>query len=252
MQTLIPLMAGMPPVFRPVLDQVTFPADPFDPAAPAGAGAIATMFGNAATETTLYMAADMANFSLDAAEVARRVGRYLRTDASATTRIIDAYRDAMPEATPSTIMAAVTTDYTYRRGTTREAMLQSAAASAPVYTYVFDWRTPVRDGLLQSPHTLEVPFVFGTADAAAKLVGNGPDIAPLTKMMVAAWSSFAHHGDPSNPLLPAWPRYGADGRSTMLLSRESKVASDPDGARRQALDGLPLFEYSMPVNYPRP
>ena len=249
MEKLIPLLKGMPPVFRPVLDGITFLTNPFDPTAPAGAGSIPTMFGNAATETTLYMAANMANFSLAAAEVARRIGRYLKTDEGATKRIVDAYRDAMPDATPSTIMATVTTDYTYRRGTTREAILQSRAASAPVYTYVFDWRTPVRDGLLQSPHTLEVPFVFGTAAAAENLVSVGPHIAPLTKMMVATWSAFAHRGDPSNPLLPAWPRYSTEGLNTMLLSLESKVASNPDGERRKALDALPLFEYSMPVNY---
>ncbi len=246
--TLIPLMAGMPPVFRPVLDE-TFPANPFDPAAPAGAGAVPTMFGNAATECTLYMAANMANFSLDSAEVQRRLGRFLRIDPAASGRIVDAYRTAMPAATPSEIMAAVTTDYTYRRNTTREAELQSAAAGAPVYTYVFDWRTPVRGGVLQSPHTSEVPFVFGTAPAAAALVGNGPDIAPLTQMMVAAWSAFAHTGDPSNPHLPAWPRFDVMRRSTMLLSRESKVAGNPGGDRREALAALPPFEYSLPVNY---
>ncbi|MGI4795543.1 MAG: carboxylesterase family protein, partial [Janthinobacterium lividum] len=248
-EKLIPLLKGMPPVFRPVLDGITFSANPFDPTAPAGAISIPTMFGNAATETTLYMAANMANFLLDAAEVARRIGRYLKTDEGATKRIVDAYRDAMPDATPSTIMAAVTTDYTYRRGTTREAILQASVASAPVYTYVFDWRTPVRDGLLQSPHTLEVPFVFGTALAAVNLVSTGPHISPLTKMMVATWSAFAHRGDPSNPLLPDWQRFSAESSKTMLLSLESKLASNPDGERRKALDGLPLFEYSMPVNY---
>ena len=248
--TLIPLMAGMPPVFRPVLDE-TFPANPFDPAAPAGAGAVPTLFGNAATECTLYMAANMANFSLDAAEVQRRLGRFLRTDPAATARIVDAYRAAMPAAAPSEIMAAVTTDYTYRRNTTREADLQSAVAEAPVYTYVFDWRTPVRGGVLQSPHTAEVPFVFGTAAAAAALVGDGPDIAPLTQMMVAAWSAFAHTGDPSNPHMPAWPRFDVTRRSTMLLSRESTVAGNPGGDRRKALAALPPFEYSMPVNYPQ-
>ena len=248
---LIPLMKGMPPVFRPVLDGVTFPANPFDPTAPAGAGEITTMFGNAATECTLYMAANMANFSLDSAEVERRLARFLRTDPAATTRIIDAYRTAMPTATPSQIMAAVTTDYTYRRNTTKEAALQSAAARAPVYTYVFDWRTPVRGGVLQSPHTSEVPFVFGTAPAAEVLLGTGPDIVPLTQMVIAAWSAFAHTGNPSNPHLPAWPRYEATKRSTMLLSRESTVASNPGGDRREALAALPPFEYNMPVNYPQ-
>jgi para-nitrobenzyl esterase len=247
---LIPLMKGMPPVFRPVLDGVTFSANPFDPTAPNGAGEIPTMFGNAATECTLYMAANMANFSLDNAEVERRLARFLRADSADTTRIIDAYRSAMPTATPSQIMAAVTTDYTYRRNTTKEAALQSAAARAPVYTYVFDWHTPVRGGVLQSPHTSEVPFVFGTAATAEALLGIGPDIAPLTQMMIATWSAFAHTGNPANPHLPAWPRYEATKRSTMLLSRESTVASNPGGDRREALAHLAPFEYSMPVNYP--
>lgn len=246
---LIPLMKGMPPVFRPVLDGTTFPANPFDPAAPGGASEIPTMFGNAATECTLYMAADMANFSLSAAEVSRRLARFLHTDAATTAAIIDRYRSTMPAATPSEIMAAVTTDYTYRRNTTREAALQSAAAQAPVYTYVFNWRTPVRGGVLQSPHTLEVPFVFGTAPAAEALLGTGPDIAPLTQMMIATWSAFARTGSPANPHLPAWPRYEATKRSTMLISRDSAVASNPGGDRRKALDHLPPFEYSMPVNY---
>ena len=197
------------------------------------------------------MAQDMANFSLGAAEVERRLARFLRIDAAATARIVDAYRATLPGATPSQIMAAVTTDYTYRRNTTMEARLQSATASAPVHAYVFDWQTPVRGGVLGSPHTSEVPFVFGTAPAAAALVGTGPDIAPLTRMMVATWSAFARTGDPANPDLPDWPRYEATGRSTMLLSRGSAVAADPGGKRREALAGLPPYEYSMPVNYQR-
>jgi hypothetical protein len=36
----------------------------------------------------------------------------------------------------------------------------------------------------------------------------------------------------------------------MLLSRESRVSSNPDGIRREALAEVPPFEYSMPVNYP--
>ena len=249
-ETLIGVMRGMPPVFRPVLDGTVFPANPFDPAAPASARTIPTLFGNAATETTLYMAANMGNFSLDTEAVTRRLARFLRTGADASARIIDAYRATMPAATPGSIMAAVTTDYTYRRNTTMEAALQSAGAAAPVYAYVFDWRTPVRDGLLQSPHTVEVPFVFGTAATAEALLGNGPDLAPLTQMMVATWSAFAHTGNPANPHLPAWPRYEATQRSTMLLSRESTVASNPGGERRDALRDLPPFEYSMPITYP--
>jgi para-nitrobenzyl esterase len=109
----------------------------------------------------------------------------------------------------------------------------------------------VRGGVLQSPHTSEVPFVFGTAPAAEALLGTGPDIVPLTRMMIATWSAFAHTGNPANPHLPTWPRYEATKESTMLLSGESTVASNPGGDRREALATLPPFEYSMPVNYPQ-
>jgi para-nitrobenzyl esterase len=252
METLIPLMRGQPPVFRPVLDGVTFPANPFDPAASAAATAVPTLFGNAATETTLYLAANMANFSLDSTEVSRRLNRFLGTDAAATARIIESYRTALPDATPSGILAAVTTDYIYRRNTTREADLQSAAAQAPTYAYVFDWRTPVRGGLLQSPHTLDVPFIFGTTTAAEALVGSGPELPTLTGTMVATWSAFAHSGHPASPRIPAWPRFEPKDRSTMLLSDHSKVAANPDGARREVLAELPIFEYDRPVNYPLP
>ena len=192
------------------------------------------------------------NFSLDSTEIARRLGRFLGTDAAATARIVEAYRTALPDAAPSGILAAVTTDYIYRRNTTREADLQSAAAKAPVYAYVFDWRTPVRGGVLQSPHTLDVPFIFGTAPVAEALVGSGPELPRLTGIMVATWSAFAHSGDPSNPKVPAWARFEPNGRNTMLLSDNSRVASNPDGLRREALAALPIFEYSRPVNYPLP
>jgi len=259
---LVAAAAALPPMFRPVLDRITFPREPFDPDAPPTAAGIPTLFGNARTETTLYLAADPANFSLGADEVRRRLGRFLRTGDAETARIIDAYRAHLPGATPSAILAAVTTDYTYRRNTTREAALQARAAqelaprgqgakSTGVYAYVFDWRTPVMGGVLRSPHTVEVPFVFGTTRAARGLVGEGPDLAPLTRMMVATWSAFAHAGDPANPHLPSWPCYDTATRSTMLLGRDSSVAHDPDGARREALASLPPFAYSMPVNYPR-
>jgi len=148
-------------------------------------------------------------------------------------------------------LGAIATDFTYRRNTTHEAALQAETAQAPVYAYVFDWKTPVLDGVLKTPHTLEVPFVFGTSEAAAPLVGTGPELAQLTKLLTQTWAAFAHTGNPNNPGVPTWPRYDGKQHSTMLLSLDSKVASNPGGDRRQALDGIPIFEYRMPINYVR-
>jgi para-nitrobenzyl esterase len=89
----------------------------------------------------------------------------------------------------------------------------------------------------------ELPFIFGTAEAAVGRVGQSPDHAPLTKMMIATWSSFARTGNPNNPLLPEWPRYDGKGRLTMKLDVVSSVERDPGGQARDLLDRLPFHEY---------
>ena len=130
MDRLLGAMKGVADPFRPVLDGRNFERDPFDPAAPPSAADVPLMAGNAATEATLFMAADMGNFSLDASEVERRVARYLGLDAARTARVIDAYRAAGRGSTPSGVLAAIATDYMYRRNTTRVAALQAAGEGA--------------------------------------------------------------------------------------------------------------------------
>ena len=235
--------------FRPVLDGRSFQANPFDPTAPATAADVPLMIGNAATEATLFMAADMGNFSLDAAEVEKRVARYLGVDAVHAKRVIDAYATAYKGATPSELLAQIATDYMYRRNTTRVAALQAERAKSAVYAYVFDWKTPVLGGVLHSPHTLEVPFAFGTTATAPALVGAGPHLTKLTRDTMARWTSFAHTGVPTALGGAKWARYDAAGRSTMMLDLESHLASNPGGEARQALDDLPYFEYSRPTSF---
>jgi len=133
----------------------------------------------------------------------------------------------------------------------RAAALQASQAHAPVYAYVFDWKTPVLGGVLKSPHTLEVPFVFGTTQAATALVGSGSELPHLVRQMMARWASFAHRGVPSAPGGVKWPAYDTGQRATMMLDLESHVANDPGGEARRALDDLPYFEYSRPANYVR-
>ncbi len=245
-------LAGSARFFRPVLDGRTLHRHPFDPEAPAVSSGVPLLVGTTANETTLFLAADMSNFALDLREVRRRLARFLQVGPGETDRILDAYRADRPTASPSDLLAAVTTDFNYTRNTVKQAALQADSASAPVYAYRFDWRTPVRGGVLGAPHTAEVPFVFGTTEAAAGLLGHGPDLEPMTRTVMATWVAFARSGDPGHPGLPTWPRYDGVTRPTMLLDLESTVVADPGGAARSSLDDLPLFEYSRPVSYPLP
>ncbi|HVJ55936.1 MAG TPA: carboxylesterase/lipase family protein [Aliidongia sp.] len=250
-EQIIAALQSIPNAFRPVLDGRSFKRNPFEPGAPPTAANIPLIIGNAADEARLYMAADPKNFSLDAAEVHKRVARFLQIDAAVADRILDSYRANLPGPSPSDLLAAIATDFTYRRNTTHEAMLQSASAHAPVYAYVFDWKTPVMDGVLKTPHTCEVPFVFGTSEAAAPLVGTSPELPKLTKILISTWAAFAHAGNPNNATLPNWPRYDGTARSTMMIDLDSRIESNPGGAARQSLDPVPIYEYSMPINYVR-
>ena len=252
MEKLVEAAAKVPRPYRPILDGRSLVRHPFSPDAPPQSRDVPFMVGAVATETRKSMAHDLANFSLDAAEVERRLTRFLQIDAAETERILSAYRSDDPGASPSDLLGAVTSDYCYVRNTMREAELKSAQGGAAVYAYLFNWRTPVLNGVLRSPHMVELPFIFGTTDVARGLVGDGPDIPVLTKMMMATWTAFARTGNPNNPTLPDWPSYDPAAKQTMVLDVASRVESNPGGQVRAALDALPYYEYSKPMNYFRP
>lgn len=247
MDQLMTAMKSVKDPFRPLVDGRTFTRHPFDPDAPSGAAAVPLLIGNAATEMTLYMAVDSHNFDLSEAVVKARLARIFKIEGSAAAAIYEAYRTTLPGSASATdVLTAVGTDYVFRRNTTRVALLQSA--QAPVYDYVFDWQTPVMKGVLRSPHTVEVPFVFGSTEAAAGLIGRGPDIAPLCRNVMGAWSAFARTGNPNGAGLPNWPRYEAGQRATMMLSSNSHVENDPGGAARKSIASISAYEYSVDRN----
>lgn len=237
--------------FRPVLDGVVFQSHPFDGAVPATAAEVPLLIGSAETEVTFYLAQDRANFALDAERVRARVQRFLRIDAARTEAVLAAYRAALPAATPSDLLVAICSDQNYRMGMIQAAELKAASGGAPAWLYLFDWRSPAMEGLLRTPHTAELPFVFGNVEEARAFTGEGPELPALRRRMMALWANFARTGRPQAPDLPDWPAYDAAGRATMRLGAEARLARDPGGAERLAMREVPRFEYGHPVTFAR-
>lgn len=232
-----------PGYFRPVIDDRSFHADPFFPSAPEVSSHVPLMVGCTNTETTYYMRQNPGSFHLELPDVEARLADFLQLDVVATGRIVEAYRDLIPSAQASDILVAVTTDYLFKRNTYRMASLRDGT-SARSFAFVFAWETPVEGGQLRSPHTCEVPFIFGSAKAARAMVGDERDIEPMTKLMMATWAQFARSGDPNNPLLPEWRALAEADRPVMCLRPESALLPDPGGEARTTLDGLAFYEYN--------
>jgi para-nitrobenzyl esterase len=225
---------GMTPN-SPMVDGKAIPAHPWDPAAPSLSAAIPLLIGYARTEETLYDRPTPETLALDEAGLRQRAATRVGGD---PTRVIEAFRQAHPKATPWDLWILIGTDYP--RGTySRElAKRKAAQGPAPAFAYRFDWETPEGGGHMRSPHTIEIPFVFNNIKIAGPLISKMPEAYALAEKVSAAWVAFARTGNPNTPKLPAWPAYSASRRDTMLFNNESRVEQDPDRGPRVVMEQL--------------
>ena len=219
--------------FGPVVDGRVLPVRPFDPAAPEVSADVPMIIGTTATETTYMIGAtDPAVFQLSEADMRMRLKK-IAGDSS--EGLIDLYRKNRPQASPSDIFFAITTDRQMRRSAILQAERKAASGHAPAYMYLMAWKTPVEGGKWRSPHTVEVPFVWDNTNESASLVGRGPELRPLADKMSGAWLAFAHTGRPSTSDLK-WPAYTASQRATMIFDNRCEVVNDPDKKERLAIE----------------
>ena len=140
--------------------------------------------------------------------------------------VIDVYRKANPGATPSDIYFLISSDQAYGAPTMKVAERRAALGQGPVYLYYFCWESAMDGGRLQSPHTVEIPFVFDKVEAA-NLTKHSPDAQALADKVSDAWIAFARRGDPNTPKLPRWPAFDPAKRPTMVFNNQSRVENDP-------------------------
>ena len=101
--------------------------------------------------------------------------------------------------------------------------------------YIWNYGAVVENGILRSPHTMEIGFAFDNLDKGPLLYGNAPAAKKLAVAASNAWVAFARAGDPNVKGLPYWPAYDAAARATMIFDAKSAVVNDPYADFRKIL-----------------
>jgi para-nitrobenzyl esterase len=218
--------------FSPSVDGKILPQHPFYPNASPVSADVPVMIGCTRTEMTLFSLNDPSAFSLNDADMRKRVNNLL---GDRTPAMIDLYRKLNPGASPSDIYFLIASDCRYGAPTIIAAQRRAALGKAPVYLYYFTWETPVQGGRLKSPHTMEIPFAFDNVKISARMTGGGAEAMALADKVSDAWIAFARTGDPNTPKLPHWPAYDAKDRATMVINNVSKIINDPLREQRLAM-----------------
>jgi para-nitrobenzyl esterase len=231
-----PSLPNAPNSFEPVFDGRLVTRQPFDPVANPLNADVPLLVGCTSTENTVFMMGDEAAFKLDMTGLRQRMRTLIGE--SAGDAAVDLYVTMKPLAAPSQLYFEMLSDRT-RRQSIMIAEMKAAQNEAKAYLYQLMWNTPVMDGLLRSPHSLDLPMVFDIAmgERWKPYTGAVPAADRVAKAMSGAWVEFARTGDPGTAALQ-WPDYSLRRRDVMLFDEDSTHATDAFRETRQFWDDV--------------
>lgn len=207
--------------WAPTVDGAVLPSQPFDPQAPAISAEIPMIIGTTRHEfsMTTYVPA-LRNAGREEV-IGILKGRY----GEGTERFLELFAKAYPGSKPADMLDA---DFVFRPSAIEQALRKSLQGAAPVYMYMFNWESPVLDGILRSTHCMEIPFVFNNADRHASMTGGGAQAMELASKMSHCWAEFARCGKPSAEGLPEWEPFEAEKRAVMFFDNTCKMSYSHD------------------------
>jgi para-nitrobenzyl esterase len=207
------------------MDGAYLPHHPFDPGAPAESNSVPVIIS-----TTLEDAAlSLTNWSIDDAGLLAAVNQRYPGKAD---EILKMYRYQGPEKTPYLLQAQVFTDAGGRKNAITQAERKAAAGGAPAYMYIWEWMSPTFGGKFGAVHGLDVDSSFNNF-RNNPCGGGDPEGRRMAKAFATTWSTFAKTGNPNNDLIPNWPVYNAQTRSTMIFDSHTRVENDPRSDMRK-------------------
>ena len=208
----------------PTVDGLILPRHPFDPGAPPISADIPLLTGTDLHEGVSGVDRPDAN-AMAVEELNRLVKEELGDRSQA---IIDAYRRDYPKANPFDLYATIAAS-SFRRPAFEQAAKKAALGSAPAYSYIYSWRTPVLDNRPGSFHACEIAFTFDNAEICDHYSGGTPEAFLLSKQISTAWVNFARTGNPNHEGLPRWPTFTSEQRATMYFDTPCAVRNHPEG-----------------------
>jgi para-nitrobenzyl esterase len=226
--------------FSPVVDGKIIPAHPFSPVTTPLAETIPMLVGCNMHEQSFMSisAGDEDAFNLDEAGLRQRVVDLIGEEN--TTRVIETYRKLHPDKSLSELYFLLSTDRWMRMGSIMLAERKYKQGKAPVYLYLFAWRSPALGGKMGSPHTVEIPFVFDNTDIPKVMTTGGPEVKELAAKVSEAWIQFARSGNPNHEGLPDWPAYTTEERATMVFDNTCRVVNDYGSEERKLWEDIRL------------
>ncbi|MBR6406250.1 MAG: carboxylesterase/lipase family protein [Lachnospiraceae bacterium] len=133
-------------------------------------------------------------------------------------------------------------DSLVRRGSVKYAKLKAEQSEAPAYAYLLSSCYEMDSGM-PAWHNSDIPYAFGNGDIISycSATENWQDIAEL---LPAAFSAFAHNGDPNCEGLPKWEAAEKDSLCTMVFDAKIEAKTDFDDELIEKLTELiPGFSF---------
>lgn len=220
--------AGWPQNFpyRPVVDGAFMPMTPIARIRSGKAPRVAMLIGTNADESRLFVPPDRAAQPIAPQSVSNvPMARIAELDA--------AYARAFPDLSVAERHWRLLTAEEYAMPCLRIAAAH-AARGARVWRYRLTYPAPSGPFAGHTPHAMDLAFTFDhlTLPGMSRFFGLSAKDEPMAERMHGAVRSFVADGHPQAAGLPAWPRYAAPARATMVLGTESALVSDPDVAER--------------------
>jgi para-nitrobenzyl esterase len=219
--------------YSPTVDGKYVTQNPFDPEPAPFARDVAMLIGSDLNEFTYFNRNLITPKSLN--EVREIIGE--RFGAENVDKYIALYKKAYPESTAPHEMLGF--DIFFRSGVLKQGSAKSKQGGAPVYTYLFTWKSPVNDGSLGACHGMELPFMFNNIEMARTMTGGTKEAYSLADKISSAWINFIKTGNPNTKSLPKWEPYNPSVGTTMIFDNRCEIIYNHDKELIEFLSAFP-------------